>query len=268
MEKMIGATKDLTTLDSKPKNCKRLILPLNFWFCRYKGLNVPLVAMPYVNIFLKFNIASLDELVRKDIGTKVDLSLDLNMQVLTNYIYLDESERKLFAEARHEYLIEQIQFNGIQNINSLNSRFNVYFRNNIKDIYWVLINNDNLYNKNKGNYSLKKDDNSGNPFISTEILLNNIKLVELDSTYTNYVIPYERYNSTPSDGVNVYSFNLNNFEYQPSGSLNFSMLDKVEMKVRLDNSLDISSNTKMLVFGNSYNILRIMSGLAGLAFIE
>ena len=265
---MIGATKDLTTLNSEVKNSKKLILPLNFWFCRYKGLNIPLVAMPYVNIFLKFNIASLDDLVRKETGTIVELGSELNMKLITNYIHLDETERKLFAEARHEYLIEQIQFNGIQNIDSLNPRFNIYFRNNVKDIYWVLSNNTSLYNKNRGNYSLKDDDNSGNPILSTEILLNNVKLVELDGTYTNYVMPYERYNSTPSDGVNIYSFNLNNFVYQPSGSLNFGMLDKVEMKMNLDTSLNDSSNMKVLVFGNSYNILRIMSGLAGLAFIE
>ena len=268
MEKMIGATKDLITLNSNTKNSKRLIVPLNFWFCRYKGLNIPLIAMPYVNIFLKFNIESLDNLVRKDIGTKVDIGSDLSMEIISNYIYLDESERKLFAEARHEYLIEQIQFNGIQNIDSLNPRFNIYFRNNIKDIYWVLLNNDNLYTKDKGNYSLNNDVNSGNPIISTKILLNNVKLVDLDGTYTNYVIPYERYSSTPSDGVNIYSFNLNNFLYQPSGSLNFSMLDRVEMQMQLDSNLTTNSNTKVLVFANSYNILRIMSGLAGLAFIE
>ena len=268
MEKMIGSTKDLTTLSSEIKEGKNLILPLNFWFCRYKGLNIPLIAMPYVNIFLKFDIASLDDLVRKETGTKVNIESDLSMELISNFIYLDESERKLFAEARHEYLIEQIQFNGIQNITTLNPRFNVYFRNNVKDMYWILLNNNNLYNKDKGNYSLNDDDNSGNPILSTEILLNNLKLVEIDGSYTNYVIPYERYNSTPSDGVNIYSFNLNNYVYQPSGSLNFSMLDKVEMKVTLDSNINLSSNAKILVFANSYNILRIMSGLAGLAFIE
>jgi hypothetical protein len=46
------------------------------------------------------------------------------------------------------------------------------------------------------------------------------------------------------------------------------MLDKVEMKVTLDSNINLSSNAKILVFANSYNILRIMSGLAGLAFIE
>ena len=46
------------------------------------------------------------------------------------------------------------------------------------------------------------------------------------------------------------------------------MLDRVEMQMQLDSNLTTNSNTKVLVFANSYNILRIMSGLAGLAFIE
>lgn len=268
LEKMIGATKDLMTLNTTTKPKKKLIIPLHFWFCRYSGLNIPLIAMPHVNIYLKFYIASTDDIVRKDIGTKVKLGSDLNMKLITNYIYLDEDERKTFAEARHEYLIEQVQFNGIKNVNSINPKIDIYFRNNIKDIFWILLNNDNLYNKDKGNYSLNNEDNSTNPIKQTKILLNNVKLVDLDGSYTNYVIPYERYVSTPSDGINVYSFNLNNYVYQPSGSLNFSMLDKIEMDITLDSSLESVANKKLLVFGNSYNILRIMSGLAGLAFIE
>ena len=46
------------------------------------------------------------------------------------------------------------------------------------------------------------------------------------------------------------------------------MLDKVEMQMEINNNLSTNSNMKILVFANSYNILRIMSGLAGLAFIE
>ena len=46
------------------------------------------------------------------------------------------------------------------------------------------------------------------------------------------------------------------------------MLDKVEMEIELDNSLIINSNMKIAVFANSYNILRVMSGLVGLAYIE
>jgi hypothetical protein len=46
------------------------------------------------------------------------------------------------------------------------------------------------------------------------------------------------------------------------------MLDRIEMQMQLNSDLTTNSNMMVLVFANSYNILRIMSGLAGLAFIE
>ena len=218
-------------MNTSVKDSSNLIIPLNFWFfCRYSGLNLPLIAMPYVDIYLKFHISDINNLVRKDAGTVVNLGNNLDMKLISNYIYLDENERKTFAEARHEYLIEQIQFNGDEGLNENSHKFDIYFRNNLKDLYWIVRDNQhNLYEKDRGNYSLGNDDNSENPIDKTTIYINNVKFVEFDGTYSNYVVPYERYISTPSDGVNVYSFNLTNYDYQPSGSLNFSMLDKVQM---------------------------------------
>ena len=267
LERMIGNIKELTELSTTSKESKTLMLPLRFWFCRNSGFNIPLIAMPYVNINLKFKISDVNNLVRKDIGTKIVLGSELNMKLLVNYIYLDDSERKLFAEARHEYLIEQSQFNGISNIASSVSLVNVYFRNNIKDIYWLVDSDKNLYEKDRNNYSLTNINNSGNPITNTKILFNGKKYVNHDGTYTNYLVPLEKYKSTPCDGINVYKFGLED-DSQPKGSLNFSMLDKVQMEISIDSSYLLNSNKKILVFGNSYNILRIMSGLAGLAFIE
>ena len=68
------------------------------------------------------------------------------------------------------------------------------------------------------------------------------------------------------DGVNVYSFNLSNYHFQPTGSLNFSMLDNVQFNLSLlENNL---KNKRIKIFANSYNILRIMNGLAGLRHYE
>ena len=267
LEKMIGNTKDLTDLSINMKPSKKLLIPLRFWFCRYSGFNIPLIAMPYVNINMKFEISNINNLVRKDVGTKVILGSELNIHILADYIYLDDTERKLFAEARHEYLIEQIQFNGIHNIHSTTNLIDLYFRNNVKDLYWFLDSDKNLYQKDRNNYSLNNSVDSGNPITNTKILINNTKFVEYDGTYTNYIVPYENYKTTPSDGINVYKFGLDD-GMMPTGSLNFSMLDRTQMEVKIDSNYLINANKKILVFGTSYNILRVMSGLAGLAFIE
>jgi hypothetical protein len=75
-------------------------------------------------------------------------------------------------------------------------------------------------------------------------------------------------NYNNGSGFYCYSFALNPMDYQPSGSLNFSKLDKAELKIRLRrNQLNTSLRQKLLkIYGVNYNILRIMSGDAGLAF--
>ena len=129
---------------------------------------------------------------------------------------------------------------------------------------WFLDHEKNLIIKDQSDYT----SNNKNPFLNVKIVTNSKNLISQDGKYFNYVIPYERYNSSPSEGVNVYSFGLNNNEYQPSGTINFSMIDKVEMELKMDPSVLNLNSKQVLVFGTSYNILRIMSGHTGIAFIQ
>ena len=142
------------------------------------------------------------------------------------------------------------------------------FKNCIKDMYYVLRSSNNLKTKDRNNYSLNKDDNSDNPILYSKLFVNNINLINNDGMYTNYVIPYERYKSTPSDGVNIINFCLDNINYQPSGALNFSMFDNIYIKISINESYLLNLNKKLLIFANSYNILRIMGGQSGLTYME
>ena len=251
-ERMIGSTYDLFTSNGDVKKGYNLILPMYFWFNRYSGLNLPVIAMSNVKLYLKLYVEELDKLVVKDDNTKIILEEDLGIKLDVGYIYLDDKEREEFAKGRHEYLIENTQFN--EYILGDNSLFDLCFKNSVKDLIWFIDYDDRVL----GNYD--------NVIKNTKILVNNVTLLNMDNVYTNYVIPYERYKSCIADGINVYSFNLGNYDFQPSGSLNFSMLDNVKFDLTLaDNSL---KNKKIKIFANSYNILRIMSGLAGLSYYE
>ena len=72
-------------------------VPLQFWFCRNPGLALPLIALQYHEVILKFTWGG-------DHGGDVT-----NSQVWCDYIYLDTDERRRFAQVSHEYLIEQVQ---------------------------------------------------------------------------------------------------------------------------------------------------------------
>jgi len=112
-------------------------------------------------------------------------------------------------------------------------------------------------------------DGSVNPLDNAKIILNGQDRIKpQDAAFFNYIQPYEHHTRTPADGINVYSFAIAPEEYQPSGSLNFSRVDSsVLQTIFQDQYADkIGSDSLITVYAYSYNILRIVSGMAGLAF--
>lgn len=267
LDKLIGNINNLIEINNKPKPSTNLIIPLKFWFCRYSGLNIPLIALQNTNIIIKFKISAFRNLIRKNDDTSVNINEGFNMSLLADYIYLDDKEKELFGKSRHEYLIEQVQFNGRNDIFNLNKIIKINFSNCIKDIYYIIDYNKNLFEKDRSNYSLNVSTNSGNPILSTKLIVNNINIFNQNGIYTNYIIPYESYKNTPSDGVNILKFEINGNNFQPSGALNFSMYNNVNLELNIDESYLVNKNKVVKIFANGYNILRIMGGQAGLAFI-
>ena len=81
---------------------------------------------------------------------------------------------------------------------------------------------------------------------------------------------------TKGSGVYSYSFALKPDEFQPSGSLNFSQLENSQLKFKIYRDVDnftnggvTNINSKIMnIYAINYNVLRINSGMAGLAFIS
>lgn len=125
------------------------------------------------------------------------------------------------------------------------------------------------------NYGVRLD-GKGNPLASACIQLNgHERFKEQLGCYFNYLLPYRHHTATPSDGVNVYSFALEPEKHQPSGTANLSRIDSVLVAVRFKDpcrggravpQLDLVKDTKVFIFALSYNVLRIMSGMGGLAY--
>ena len=98
-------------------------IPLNFWFCRNPGLALPLIALQYHEVKLKFTW-----------GTDVNCGGgQSSSQVWADYIYLDTDERRRFAQVSHEYLIEQLQK---QNADASGS-FKLNFNHPVKELIWT-----------------------------------------------------------------------------------------------------------------------------------
>jgi hypothetical protein len=137
---MIGDTVDLTTL-SNAHSSSILYIPLKFFNNRNDGLAIPLIALQYHEVILNFEFSTLLNCVNYSSNVSAsDLSaIKLSAASLfVDYVYLDTEERKRFAQAQHEYLIEQIQFTGSESVNSLVQKFRLNFNHPCKALYWTL----------------------------------------------------------------------------------------------------------------------------------
>ena len=107
-----------------------------------------------------------------------------------------------------------------------------------------------------------------NPVVAAKLLLNGQdRFSEREGSYFDLVQPYQHHTRSPDTGINVYSFSLRPEEHQPSGTCNFSRIDNATLQLVLSNATVTGTNTaKVRVYATNYNVLRIMSGMGGLAY--
>lgn len=109
-----------------------------------------------------------------------------------------------------------------------------------------------------------------NPIESTLITLNNRdRLTRMNSDYFNLIQPYGTHLNIPTNGINYYSFALYPKKVQqPSGAINMSFTDQNYLELELNDSINENNPVEIRGYTRSKNILRIISGLAGVAFYE
>ena len=107
-----------------------------------------------------------------------------------------------------------------------------------------------------------------NPVVTAKLQLNGQdRFSEREGTYFDQVQPWQHHTRAPDTGVNVYSFALRPEEHQPSGTCNMSRIDNATLQLVLSNATVEGTNTaKVRVYARNYNVLRIMSGMGGLAY--
>jgi len=139
---MIGNVPQLTEL-SLQHPAYTLWVPMKFFFCKFDGLALPLIALQYHEVRVNFEFRPVEQLlVVKGNTTAKALASALSLRMsdcslYVDYIYLDSEERKRFAQASHEYLIEALQFPGEESITGSNSRFRLNLNHPCKFLVWA-----------------------------------------------------------------------------------------------------------------------------------
>jgi hypothetical protein len=186
------------------------------------------------------------------------------MALYLDYVYLDVDERRKFAQESHEYLIEQLQYEGQQQITTASGRLDLTLNHPVKELIWVV--QDARY-ADCSYVGLVNDPNTAAlsdytmPFTYNDIV-NRARLQingqdRFDERYGDYfwkVQPYQHHtgggvnpnfgiqNQLTSSGanpepviqaranpINVYSFAIKPEEHQPSGTCNFSRIDNATL---------------------------------------
>ena len=107
-----------------------------------------------------------------------------------------------------------------------------------------------------------------NPVEVAKLQLNGQdRFTEREGDYFSKVQPYQHHTRCPSEGINVYSFALRPEEHQPSGTCNFSRIDKATLQLTVSVNTVVGQRTAQVrVYALNYNVLRVMSGMGGLAY--
>ena len=243
-------------------------IPLRFWFNRNPGLALPLIALQYHEVKINMKLAPVASLeggsaTSSTLPTNsaaalasaaaVDAKIRVTLKsgdLLVNYLYLDTDERRRFAQVSHEYLIEQVQHTGVETEQNHTLNFN----HPVKALFW---------NSSELDTAIKLQLNGHDRFSAQ------------DADYFHLVQPYEcglghslqlganrTWEATAAadaaSNSSMYSFCLKPGEHQPSGTCNFSRIDNAK--------LNFGATGTRHVFAMNYNVLRIMSGMGGLAY--
>jgi hypothetical protein len=297
-----------------------LYIPLQFWFCRNPGLALPLIALQYHEVRFNITLGDATDLVTaNDVGSygttlsaaASRLPAIKDMAMYIDYVYLDVDERRRFAQESHEYLIEQLQYTGQQQITTSSARIDLTLNHPVKELVWVFqdARKTDCGDTTLADLPLPAAASDGTattvtgtanaytqPFTYDDIV-NRCRLQingqdRFDERYGDYfwkVQPYQHHTGGGTAGfasdfdpngnaqptpryINVYSFALQPEEHQPTGTCNFSRIDNATLV--FDSITSTAAGTfpskaypySFRIYAVNYNILRIMSGMGGLAY--
>jgi len=264
----MGGVNGSDDTDAATEGAGVMFIPLQFWFCRNPGLALPLIALQYHEVKVKLTLEAAANL---NAGNELDTGLG-RFNLWVDYIYLDTDERRRFAQQSHEYLIEQVQHQSATAAQSIELNFN----HPVKELIWV--GQGDATSSATASLSTPRPLIVGNATTTALLKLNgHDRFAARDMRYFTRAQVLDYHSGfgglgivadagvgtallSPNDSIAVYSFALKPEEHQPSGTCNFSRIDNATLQFSADPAQALH------IYAINYNVLRIMSGMGGLAY--
>lgn len=203
---------------------------------------------------------------------------------LINYVFLDNEERYLYLTKNHEYLVQVPQNLTEETFNSSNIKYNLHFVHPVTSIYFRVVLEQNITNKDYFEYSkyplIEKDIFDENGYMGSEIVKSDslIKRIKFmingqqmsnidDPKFYNYLQNVKYFGGRGNDFIYKYSFSIDPLDdNQPYGSINFSKIDDAYLQLNLDGVVDYQNPVRVRAYAINYNIFRIINGVGNLVF--
>ncbi len=250
-------------------------IPMKFWFCRNPGLAIPLIALQYHEV--KFNIVFAPTSSYASGTGLVNNLASANLTVYADYVYLDTTERRQFAQNAHEYLIEQVQFQQESGSSSNTSTIRLNLNHPVKQVILcgqpaatpavdasgnytnggatpaAICTDGSILGAAASNLQMKLILNGTDRFTQRNIkYFTRNQIWECHTGFGATGIP---------DSIATINFALRPEEHQPSGTCNFSRIDTAQLYFTNGGGVNALN-----IFAVNYNVFRVMSGMAGLAY--
>jgi len=275
--------------DGRQNKMNVLYIPLPFFFTRNPGAALPLIALQYHEV--KINVLWNDpqfiagNFTNDTVGLQPpiqQLPQAIQAAIYIDYIYLDTEERRRMAQASHEYLIEQTQFNEDKGVRGANNRIDLTFNHPVKELIWVA--QPAYYTdcriaaaQTPAVTRLTPFTYNFDPVFDQWLQINGQdRLDRRFGDYYNKVQSFQHHTGYMAPvnhaGVYLYSFALRPEEHQPSGTCNFSRIDTATIVMNMAGGITLGATEtdrgdwNVRVYAINYNVLRVMSGMGGLAY--
>lgn len=298
---MLGNIPEMYEVSDVSKPSLRLYIQFYMFFGKDYGASLPLVNMLYSDIQIRLKLRPLNELLYIERGAELSKPIKFKTQMLGNFIYLSDDERKTCATTKSEMIMERYATSGtfvrsytdlIKTMTSNDGitrnvlRFRYHFNDLCKYLFWkiqVVYPEEEMDDTDKiywdlADYRVRQ---SGEISVDSKVI-EVVKRIMIEfngqtreqwkeMTYYRLLQPYNKYINGLDYGEGIYSMCLFPKLVQPSGATNVSKLQDIDFFMEINDDIVNLMNTlglkiKVTMWNCAYNIFTSFSGFGALRF--
>jgi hypothetical protein len=258
------------TLNSSGTPITQLYVQVPFYFAKARSQSLPVIALQYHDIRVKFSLRSKAELLVFSNPANTALNASYTGEIsngflMMNFVYLDSMERRLFASNAHEYLIKNIQISDFNSkaVSANKVSASVVFNHPVTSLFWVVQKDSNVAALDYFNFE-RTAGFGDDTILSATIKFNGSEREkERGPLFWRVIQPRLYYNRTPRRNIYTYSFAQHPSAWFPSGSVNLSRIDSTQLAFTFPTTDALGAafgKAELTVIAENFNVIRLQGG--------